>query len=62
MVVEWPPQAASRWETSSSHPDPLTDQLLPSQAAAAIREMDDEAVFSNASADKIETAAERKYS
>ena len=53
--------AASRCETSSSHPDPHTLQLLPSQAAAAISDRGgDSADFSNAFADKIDALAERK--
>jgi len=48
MEFIWPGQAASRWATNSSQPDPLTDQLLPSHEAAAMRDMGDTADFSNA--------------
>lgn len=56
----WPEQTASRWETSFSHPEPHTDQLLPSHAAAAIKDIDDAVDFANACDDVIDAEAERK--
>jgi hypothetical protein len=55
----WPAQTASRCETSSAHPEPHTDQLLPSHAAAAIKDIDDAADFSNACDDMIDAEAEK---